>query len=220
MAAIASLLTVFYMFRLLFLTFYGKTRASEHTIQHVHESPLSMTVPLIALAALSLLGGFMGVPELLGGGNWIGNFLSPVFAQAHELSAEHTLSHATEFILMGLIIGFTLVMIALAYVRYISKAHVPAAENAKLPFAHQTIYRKYYIDELYDAVVVKPLYWLAKLFDIVVEKSGIDRLVNLISESLNDWGVVIGRLQNGHVGYYIFVMAIGVVLVLAYSFLK
>lgn len=219
-AAIASLLTVFYMFRLLFLTFYGKTRASEHTIQHVHESPLSMTVPLIALAALSLLGGFMGVPELLGGGNWIGNFLSPVFAQAHELSAEHTLSHATEFILMGLIIGFTLVMIALAYVRYISKAHVPAAENAKLPFAHQTIYRKYYIDELYDAVVVKPLYWLAKLFDIVVEKSGIDRLVNLISESLNDWGVVIGRLQNGHVGYYIFVMAIGVVLVLAYSFLK
>lgn len=218
-AVLASLLTAFYMFRLLFLTFFGKTRASEDTIHHIHESPKSMTIPLIVLAILSVAGGFMGVPELLSGSNWIDGFLAPVFAQSHSLSvAEHHLSHTTEFALMGIIIAFTVVMIGMAYNRYISKAHVPATEGSELTTLHKTIYHKYYVDEIYDAVVVKPLYWLSNLFDIVIEKSGIDRIVNLISESLNDWSNIFRRLQNGHVGYYIFVMVVGVILIIAFSF--
>ncbi len=219
-AVLASLLTAFYMFRLLFLTFFGKTRASEDTIHHIHESPKSMTIPLIVLAILSIAGGFMGVPELLSGGNWIDGFLSPVFAQSHELNVEHHLSHTTEFALMGIIIAFTLVMIGMAYNRYVSKAHVPAAEGAELSTIHKTIYHKYYVDEIYDAVVVKPLYWLSKLFDIVVEKSGIDRMINLIGESLNDWSNIFRRLQSGHVGYYIFVMVVGVILIVAFSYTR
>lgn len=219
-AVLASLLTAFYMFRLLFLTFFGKTRASEDTIHHIHESPQSMTIPLIVLAILSVAGGFMGVPELLSGNNWIDGFLSPVFAQSHELKVEHHLSHGTEFALMGIIVAFTLVMIGLAYNRYINKAHVPAAEGAELSTAHRTIYNKYYVDEIYDAVFVKPLYWLSKLFDIVIEKSGIDRIVNLVGESLNDWSAIFRRLQNGRLGYYIFVMVVSVILIVAFSYTR
>jgi NADH-quinone oxidoreductase subunit L len=219
-AALASLLTVFYMFRLLFLTFFGKTRASEDTVHHIHESPKSMTIPLIILAVLSFGGGFMGVPELLGGGDWISGFLSPVFARSTELHVEHHLSHTTEFALMGIIIAFTLVMIGMAYNRYVAKAHVPAAEGAQLTPAHRTIYNKYYVDEIYDAVVVRPLYWISKFFDIVIERSGIDRLVNLISESLNDWSGIFRRVQNGHLGYYIFVMVLGVILIVAFSYTR
>jgi NADH-quinone oxidoreductase subunit L len=208
------------MFRLLFLTFFGKTRASEDTIHHIHESPKSMTIPLIILAILSVAGGFMGVPKLLSGSNWIDGFLSPVFAQSHELNVEHHLSHSTEFTLMGIIVAFTLVMIAMAYNRYVSKAHVPAAEGTELTAIHKTIYNKYYVDEIYDIVVVKPLYWISNLFDIVIEKSGISRMVNLIGDSLNDWSKIFGRLQNGHVGYYIFVMVIGVILIIAFSFTR
>jgi NADH-quinone oxidoreductase subunit L len=219
-AVLASLLTAFYMFRLLFVTFFGKIRASEDTVHHIHESPKSMTIPLIVLAVLSVLGGFMGVPELLGGANWIDGFLSPVFAQSHELKVEHHLSHGTEFALMGIIIVFTLVMIGLAYSRYVSKAHVPAAEGAELTPVHKTIYNKYYVDEIYDSIVVKPLYWISKFFDIVIEKSGIDKIVNLVSESLNDWSKLFRLLQNGHLGYYIFVMVIGVIVVIAYSYTR
>jgi len=219
-AVLASLLTAFYMFRLLFLTFFGKTRASEDKIHHIHESPQSMTIPLIVLAILSVAGGFMGVPELLSGSNWIDGFLSPVFAQSHELNVEHHLSHGTEFALMGIIIAFTLVMIGLAYNRYVSKAHVPADEGVGLSTAHRVVYNKYYVDEIYDAIFVKPLYWLSKLFDIVIEKSGIDRIVNLMGESLNDWSAIFRRLQNGHLGYYIFVMVMGVILIVAFSYTR
>ncbi|MBS1682904.1 MAG: NADH-quinone oxidoreductase subunit L [Bacteroidetes bacterium] len=219
-AVLASLLTVFYMFRLLFLTFFGKERAGEEAMHHIHESPKSMTVPLIILAVLSTVGGFMGLPELFGGGNWISNFLSPVFASSKELRVEHHLSHVTEYALMGTIVAFTLAIIVFAYSRYVSKAHVPAAEGAELSTLHKTLYRKYYVDEIYDTVIVKPLFWLSKLFDIVIEKSGIDRLVNLIHESLNDWSATFRRLQNGYLGYYIFVMVMGVILVIAFSYTR
>jgi NADH-quinone oxidoreductase subunit L len=216
-AVLASLLTSFYMFRLLFLVFFGKERASEEKIKHIHESPSSITVPLIALAVLSVIGGFMGIPEILGGKNWIGEFLSPVFASAPE-SAVTPLSHGTEYALMGTIVALTLVMIGLAYSRYVSKNHVPVAEGEALSAAHKTIYNKYYVDEIYDAIVVKPLYWLSKLLDIVIEKSGIDKAVNLLGDAVNDWSRIFRLLQNGSLGYYLFVMVIGVIVMIAFSY--
>jgi NADH-quinone oxidoreductase subunit L len=121
---------------------------------------------------------------------------------------------------MGIIIAFTLVMIGLAYSRYVAKAHVPVAEGAQLTPAHKAIYNKYYVDEIYDAIIVKPLYWISKFFDIVIEKSGIDRVVNLISESLNDWSGIFRRVQNGYLGYYIFVMVLGVILIVAFTYTR
>ncbi len=220
LAVITSLLTAFYMFRLLFLTFFGKTRASDEVIHHIHESPGTMTMPLIVLAILSAVGGFMGIPELFGGNNWIGEFLAPVFSQSIELKTEHHLSNTTEYILMGTIVVFTLIMIALAFARYVTKAHVPAAEGSELSAAHKTIYNKYYVDEIYDTIVIKPLFWFSKLLDIVIEKSGIDKVVNLLGESVNDWSRIFRRVQNGHLGYYIFVMVVGVILVIAFSYTR
>jgi len=218
-AVIASLLTSFYMFRLLFLVFFGTERASADKMHHIHESPKSITIPLMVLAGLSTIGGFMGVPEVMGGTNWVGRFLSPVFAKSAELKLEHHLDHSTELMLMGTIVVLTLVMIAIAYLRYVSKAHVPAAEGS-LSGVHKTVYHKYYVDEIYDAVIVKPLYWFSKLFDIIIERSGIDRIVNLAGEAVYDWSKVFRLMQNGSLGYYIFVMVIGVILIIAFSYTR
>src|SRR6185312_12758988 len=106
---------------------FGTTRASHDTIHHIHESPKSITFPLIVLAVLSAVGGFMGVPEALGGSHWLSNFLAPVFAPSKELiEALHVgqpLSHSDEDMLMGLIVGLTAVFIFYAYSRYVSKGH-------------------------------------------------------------------------------------------------
>jgi len=218
-AVVASLLTSFYMFRLLFLVFFGNERASEDKMHHIHESPKSITIPLMVLAGLSTVGGFMGVPEVMGGGNWVGKFLSPVFAKSAELKLEHHLEHSTELMLMGTIVVLTLVMIAIAYLRYVSKAHVPAVEG-ELTGIHKIVYHKYYVDEIYDALVVKPLYWFSKLFDIIIEKSGIDKVVNLAGEAVYDWSKIFRLMQNGSLGYYIFVIVIGVILIIAFSYTR
>jgi len=214
-AVIASLLTSFYMFRLLFLTFFGTTRASQETIHHIHESPKSITFPLIVLAGLSALGGFMGVPEALGGSHWLSGFLAPVFAPSKELLAAHHLSHSTEYMLMGVIVVLTLVFIGIAYSRYVSKGHVPAAEGQISNGLQKTLYNKYYVDEMYDAIIVKPLYWISSVFDKVVEQLGIDGLVNASGKAVVSGSKVARRLQTGTIGFYIFAMVIGIVLILA-----
>jgi NADH-quinone oxidoreductase subunit L len=149
-AVFASMLTVFYMFRLLFLTFLGTSRASADTMSHVHESPQSITLPLIVLAVLSAIGGFMGIPEALGGSHWLESFLSPVFAASHDLVVSHSLDHSTEYMLMGGIVVLTLIVIAYAYSRYVSKRHVPVEDGGIANPLQQTLYNKYYVDEIYD----------------------------------------------------------------------
>lgn len=219
-ALAASLLTVFYMFRMLFLVFYGKERSGEEVLHHIHESPSNMTIPLIILAVLSVAGGFMGVPEALHGGNWISGFLSPVFESSAKLAEGHALSHSMEYTLMGTTVGLTLVIIAIAYTRYVSKAHVPAAEGESISTPNKVLLHKYYIDELYQAVIVRPLFWVSAKLEKFVEKSGIDGLVNSIGFSVKETSDVLRLFQNGSIGYYIFVMVIGVILILSYSFLK
>ncbi|MFD0999366.1 NADH-quinone oxidoreductase subunit L [Ohtaekwangia kribbensis] len=219
-AVIASLLTAFYMFRLFFLTFFGKERASKHAMEHIHESPKSITIPLTVLAILSVVGGFMGVPEALGGSHWLSHYLHPVFAASHDLIRVHHLSHSTEYILMGTVVAFTIVMIIIAYVLYISKEQVPAAEGQPTGVVQRLLANKYYVDELYHAIVVKPLYWFSGIFDSIIERLGIDKLVNGLGESVVAGSRVTRLLQNGGIGYYIFMMVIGIVLILAYAVIR
>ncbi|HEY5919780.1 MAG TPA: NADH-quinone oxidoreductase subunit L [Chryseolinea sp.] len=216
-AVVASMLTVFYMFRLLFLTFFGTSRASEHTLSHVHESPQSITIPLIVLAVLSAIGGFMGIPEALGGSHWLESFLAPVFAESHSLVASHSLDHSTEYMLMGGVVVLTLIVIAFAYTRYVSKRRVPVEEGQIANPLQQTLYNKYYVDEIYDWMIVKPLYWLSEQFYSIVEKSGIDMLVNASGRGVESGSKFARLIQNGSVGYYIFVMVIGIALLLGYA---
>ncbi len=214
-ALVASLLTSFYMFRMFFLAFSGTARASESVKSHIHESPKSMTIPLMVLAVLSVVGGFVGMPAVLGGNHELNQFLAPVFAGARANEHAHHLSHETEYMLMGIVIGLTLVMILIAYFRYVRGKRVPASEEASLNPVHRLVYNKYYIDELYEAVVTRPLNGLSKATDAVVERLFIDGIVNG-SGKLVTWGSKTLRLvQTGNIGFYVFAMVISIVLILA-----
>jgi NADH-quinone oxidoreductase subunit L len=217
-ALLASLMTAFYMFRLLFLTFFGSPRASEEAIHHVHESPRSITIPLILLAVLSAVGGFLNVPEILGGSSWLGRFLEPVFAQSAGNMTEHHLEHSTEYALMGTVIALTVVLIVVAYSIYVRNQKIPVGEDQALGPLHRLAYRKYYVDEFYNAVIVKPLYWISSGLDTIIEKLAIDRFVNSVGRAVDDWSLLLRYLQNGSIGFYIFVMVIGIVVMLTVSF--
>jgi NADH-quinone oxidoreductase subunit L len=216
LALFASLLTVFYMFRLLYLTFFGNVRANAHAMSHIHESPKSITIPLISLAVLSVVGGFMGVPEVLGGSHWLQGYLSPVFAQSTALVESHHLEHSTEYALMGTVIALTVMVIIVAYLKYVKNKHVPVSD-ANLSGGAKLLSNKYYVDEVYKALVVKPLYWLSNLFDIFIERLGIDKLVNAFGGSVVEGGKATRLSQSGSIGYYIFLMVIGIVLILFYT---
>ena len=219
-ALLASLLTVFYMFRLFFLTFFGSARASEEKMHHIHESPKSMAVPLMVLAVLSLVGGFMNVPEALFGSERLSEFLSPVFTSSAVILAEHPLTHSIEYMLMGTVIGLTAIMIGIAYSMYIRKKEVPVAEGVNTGMLHNASYNKYYVDEIYDKLMVKPLYWISATFDKIVERLAIDGLVNASGSSIIEWSKVFRLLQNGSIGFYIFVMVIGIVLMLTLTMIS
>ena len=211
-ALLASLLTVFYMFRLLYLTFYGTARAEAGVMNHVHESPKSMALPLIMLAVLSLTGGFMNVPEALAGSTWLEGYLSPVFAGSNFMGL-HPLDHSTEYLLMGVVIVLTLVVIALAYFKFIRKEQIPLAEG-QLTGVSKVVYHKYYVDEIYDFVIVQPLSWLSKFSDSVIEVLAIDRIVNLSGQLITGSSKVFRRLQNGSIGFYIFIMVVSIIVIL------
>jgi NADH-quinone oxidoreductase subunit L len=211
-AVIASLMTAFYMFRLFFLTFSGSTRASEQVVHHIHESPKSMTIPLIALAFLSIVGGFFGVPAVLGGSHQLNQFLSPVLGAPAE--GAHALSHETEYMLMGVIVALTLIVIGVAYLLYVRKRTVPAADESSLDPVSRLIYNKYYIDELYAAVITRPLNGLSKAIDAVIERLMIDGIVNGAGRVVT-WGSKTLRLvQTGNTTFYIFAMVVSVIVIL------
>ncbi len=211
LALLISLLTAFYMFRFLFLIFFGEVRASKEAMGHIHESPKTITIPLIILAALSTIGGFMGIPEALGGSHWLSSYLAPVLGEP-----EHHLSHSTEYFLMGMVVVLTAVIIVSAYTGFVSRKSVPPADESTRGFL-KTLLNKYYVDELYHSVVVKPLYWASAQIELLIERMGIDRLVNGFGKSV----IVSSRnarfLQDGSIGFYVFVMVISIVIILTFS---
>jgi len=155
---VTAVMTAFYMFRLVFLTFFGKSRMEPEVEHHVHEAPRSMTVPLILLAALSVVGGWVGIPALLGEPvgmpNAIEHFLDPVFTPVAEVTAAHH-SHAMEFGLMVFSVGLALLGIWVAYRFYLSGSDIADRLAQRFRGLYQLVYNKYYVDEVYDAVFVE-----------------------------------------------------------------
>lgn len=214
---IGALFTAFYMFRMLFLTFYGKFRGTDEQAKHIHESPASMTIPLIVLATLSVIGGLLNIPQALGGNMGLATFLQPIFAaSSSKIEADH-LSHSTEYILMGASAIAAIGMAIYAYATYVSKGVVPGADHEGRSAIARLSYRKFYVDEIYHAVIVKPLNMLSSFFFKVIDKRTIDGLVNGLGEGASQSGKLIRLLQQGNVGYYIFFMVIGVIALLAYG---
>jgi NADH-quinone oxidoreductase subunit L len=212
---IASMLTAFYMFRLLFLTFFGKFRGTHEQEHHLHESPSSMTFPLIVLAILSVVGGLLGLPEFWHMPNWMSNNLESIIVRKNP----STLNHETEWMLMGIAVLAAAVTIYLAYIIYRQKKTIPLKEGDKMPGLQTVIYNKYYVDEFYDAVIRKPLDVLSvafhKFFDIQI----IDGLVNGVGSTVKTLGSGIRLLQQGNIGFYIISMVIGIVFIILLTFL-
>jgi NADH-quinone oxidoreductase subunit L len=199
----AALMTAFYMFRLYFLTFNGKFRGAHEQEHHLHESPAPMTFPLIVLAILATVSGFVGMPEVFSEHHLLGEFLHNVVTN----NMHHHLEHSTELALMGLSVGLVLVMIGFAYAKTKKPDFRPNTGLAKV------LENKWYMDELYDAIVVRPLMAGSRFLDNIIERKGIDGGVNGVGRLIR-WGSDRMRLlQNGQVGAYLFTMVIGIVLI-------
>jgi NADH-quinone oxidoreductase subunit L len=213
-------LTSFYMFRMMYLTFWGKFRGTHEQEHHLHESPANMTIPLIILAILSAIAGMIGVPAVLGGHHELGAYLAPVFEQSTKLLGEHELSHNTEWILMGTSVFIALLAMGYAYSKYVSGNHVPVSDEEERPALANLSYHKFYIDELYDRVIRKPLDAISVFFYKVVEQLGIDGFVNGLGKGALDTSKGLRLLQTGNVGFYIFMMVVGIIAILVYSLIK
>lgn len=201
LAALASLLTAFYMFRLLYLTFFKEFRGTEEQKHHLHESPSSMTLPLIVLAFLAFFGGLISIP--FGGLSWLNAYLEPILP---GITGEHA---PVDQMVMTMVIStiIAIVGIALAYFKYIKKSEVPA-EDDEISGLAKVSYNKFYIDEIYNALFVKPLYALAGFFESVVERA-LKNILKSFGGLVELLTVPARRLQNGSLGFYLFFFVLG-----------
>jgi NADH-quinone oxidoreductase subunit L len=236
-----ALLTAFYMFRLYATTFLGKFRGDldydrvpsgiggrdeghERSSHHLHESPSAMTIPLIVLALLAATAGFLGIPEIFAPhAHWLEHFLAPVFAGSEALpavaakrAAEAGHGAGLEWSLMGISVAVALIGTLSAVFRFSSKPQLEEPTG----FA-KVLANKWYVDELYNSIIVKPLDALAKFFNGFIERSVIDGIVNGVGRLVQYGSRQIRLLQSGQVGGYVLLMVIGIlVLFLVELFVK
>ena len=237
-------MTAFYMFRLVFLTFFGESRVPPEVEHHIHESPRSMTVPLMLLALLSVVGGWIGWPESLGGSDHFAKFLDPVIARHAEVVAAvpEATQRMTEWELMGVSVLVALIGIGLAWYFYLRKPAIPEAVAEKSGGLYELIYNKYYIDQLYDAMFVnrtKDLGTTLGAFDRGVidglgvngagwvtrtssslsmfwDKWIIDGLLNLTARIVWIFSYPVRMIQSGRVSNYALLIVLGVLVFLGY----
>ncbi len=203
-----ALLTAFYMFRLLAMTFMGKFRGTEEQLHHVHESPSAITITLIILAFLSIVGGLVGIPEyLMSGGHRLAEFLNPIFAQSNNILIKNEIPHQTEILLTVVSTILIILISGWAWKKYKNYQTETGEETG---FA-KVLQNKWYVDELYDAIIVRPLKSLSVFLNNVIERSGIDGLVNGVGRGINYGSRQIRLLQSGQVGAYILMMVIGTI---------
>lgn len=207
-------MTAFYMFRLYATTFLGKFRGTEQQEHHLHESPPAMTIPLIVLALLSVVGGFIGVPEVIAkNSHWLGQFLEPIFAQSTKLQEATPPNSGTELALMGISVAVAAVALFAALGIFSRKPELGEAKGLGKVLAN-----KWYIDELYDAIIVKPLNALGRFLDQFMEKSGIDWIVNGVGRGVQYASRQMRLLQSGQVGNYVLLMIAGTLILFALQF--
>jgi NADH-quinone oxidoreductase subunit L len=209
-ASVASIMTAFYMFRLMFLTFFQEFRGTEDQKHHLHESPSLITFPLIVLAVLATIGGLISLP----GNSWLNGYLAPVLPGL--LKAEHHLG-STEYMLMAIAVVGGLVGIGLAYAKYIKQNSVPG-EDAEITGFSKVLYDKYYVDEIYDYLFVKSINGLSKFFRDDVE-TALSALVFGLGKVTNEISYQGKKIQNGSIGLYLFVFVLGLCAIVSYLFL-
>jgi NADH-quinone oxidoreductase subunit L len=208
-ASVASIMTAFYMFRLMYLTFFKEFRGTEEQKNHLHESPSLITIPLIILAVLAAIGGAINLP----GSMWLNHYLEPILVTKH---AHHELG-PHEYMLMGVALAGAVIAIVWAYSKYIKQNFVPKEDNQITGFS-KTIYNKYYIDEFYTFLIVKPLNGLSNFFRTTLEPA-LGKVVFSFGSLANGIGTQGKKLQTGSVGLYLFAFVIGVCAIITYLFI-
>jgi NADH-quinone oxidoreductase subunit L len=211
----SALLTSFYMFRLIFLTFFGAPRYDEHEV-HVHESPKNMLVPLVILAVLSVIGGWQAAPALWGGQDHFENYLAPVFASpgmengaaATSLADSAWLEHE----LMFIAIAAALIGLFLAWWMYVKRPKLPEKLAESMSAPYKLLLGKYFVDELYAAVIVRPLVWISRqvLWKFVDERV-IDGAVNGVADATQGAGNQVRQTESGNTRSYATWIVIGAV---------
>jgi NADH-quinone oxidoreductase subunit L len=216
---LTALLTSFYMFRLIFLTFHGQPRYDEHHV-HVHESPWNMLGPLVILAVLSIFGGWFALPPFFGGADHFANFLSPVFAApegAQPLS--EAAAHSLEWTLAIVAVVTAAVGFLVAYWLYIRQPRKPQQIAQSLGPVYRTLLGKYYVDELYAIAVVRPLVWVSDhVLWKIVDVDAIDGTVNGIAHGATAVGDTLRRTQSGNERSYAVWVVAGALLIIAILF--
>jgi NADH-quinone oxidoreductase subunit L len=208
-----AVLTAFYMFRLVFLTFFGQERLDAHAREHLHESPRVMTLPLLLLAFFSVVAGYVGLPVVLGEkANLFNRFLEPVIRPGHEAH----LSLNTEWLLILASVAVALCGIYIAYVFYLKSPRTPHRLVGRFPALYRLLYNKYYVDELYDAAFVRPMVGGSQAvydnFDLKV----IDGTIHGTASAAGSAGRWLSVIQSGLIKDYALVILLGVVIFLGY----
>ncbi|MDP2359457.1 MAG: NADH-quinone oxidoreductase subunit L [bacterium] len=227
MALAAAGLTSFYMFRLLFLTFHGRYRGPATEETHFRENPLVMTLPLVVLAVLSAIAGFWGLPHFLDFahvGNRFDEFLAPVFHSGTDLALRHELaSHGAPALEWGLALASVAVaLLGLLQARrwYLRRPELAERAVARHPRLHDRLLNKWYVDEFYEATVVRPVAALGEFCSRQVDGLVIDGLVNGSGRASEAAGRLLRRLQTGRLPHYLAAMALGLALLLAIVFTR
>jgi len=216
----ASLMTAIYMFRLLYLVFYSRYREAEDHFRHVHESPRIMTIPVLILAFLSAAGGVLNVPALLGGKALLGRFLEPAFAGIPAHAGQTVPPDAiTEWLLIIVTVTALLISFFFVYRHFVSEGKGIVPDSVKRPFFPALISAKYYIDELYRKAFVDPILTFSGWLDRIPEKKWIDGAVNGIGKLAVWSGATLRYIQTGHVGFYLFMMIFGILVILVFNIL-
>ena len=211
LAILGSALTSFYMFRVFILTFYGEFRGTEKQAHHLHGSPITMTLPLIILAVFSVGGGLINLPHFAGGNEFLAHWLAPLLPEAGEAGEVNFLS------LEGgapLLAAFLPAFLAI-YVFGMQKS-VPS-EDSEISGIQKVIYHKFYIDELYDMLFVKPIGFLSNFFFQVIDFLVIDLFVEGLGRFVKYASSEFRRAQTGNVGIYLFCMVAAIVVILFVS---
>ncbi|HEY7617489.1 MAG TPA: NADH-quinone oxidoreductase subunit L, partial [Terriglobales bacterium] len=236
-----AFLTSFYMFRLWFMTFFGDYRgagASAHSHGYwrpgapeppphsgIHESPRVMLIPLVILAVLSIIGGWVGIPGSMGGGNRFEKFLGPVFhasapAGGHEMPVEQTgpaTSHTTELAFTGISVAAGLLGLGLAWLLYYRRPQLPQQIAESLGSFYRTVANKYYIDEIYAILFVKPLVdSSARILWRGVDQNVIDATLDGGADSAREVSDTLRHMQSGNLRSYAGWVAAGAAAVIAY----
>ena len=210
---LTAFMTAFYMFRLYGMTFLGKFRGTNDQEHHLHESPFAITIPLIILAILAVVGGWIGIPEVfMQGGHHLETFLEPIFEQSNKLVAannlQHQLSHSTEYTLMALSVTGALVALVYAWIKFSKYQKSTNPETG----INNVLVNKWYVDEIYEALIVKPMHAIANFLNTAIEKRSIDGLVNGVGKAVNYSSRQMRLLQTGQVSAYMLMMVVAILL--------